>query len=67
MADILLVEQNAEMALSIADRACVMETWRITLSGTGKEAAAAVDAETIFVDKAYQISYKYINGKKIYN
>ena len=44
MADILLVEQNAEMALSIADRACVMETWRITLSGTGKEAAAAVDA-----------------------
>ncbi len=52
------------MALSIADRACVMETWRITLSGTGKEAAAAVDAETIFVDKAYRISYKYINRKK---
>ena len=32
---ILLVEQNAEMALSIADRAYVMETGRITLSGTG--------------------------------
>ncbi|HZK27169.1 MAG TPA: ABC transporter ATP-binding protein [Thermoclostridium sp.] len=34
---ILLVEQNASMALQIADRAYVMETGRITLSGTGKE------------------------------
>ncbi len=34
---ILLVEQNAQMALSIADRAYVLETGRITLSGTGKE------------------------------
>jgi len=45
---ILLVEQNAEMALSIADRAYVMETGRITLSGTGKELAASED-----VQKAY--------------
>ncbi len=30
---ILLVEQNAQMALSIADRAYVLETGRITLSG----------------------------------
>lgn len=36
---ILLVEQNAEMALSIADRAYVMETGRIILSGTGAELA----------------------------
>ena len=36
---ILLVEQNAEKALSIADRAYVMETGEITLSGTGKELA----------------------------
>lgn len=34
---ILLVEQNAQMALSIASRAYVMETGRITLSGTGDE------------------------------
>ena len=34
---ILLVEQNAEKALSIADRAYVMEIGEITLSGTGKE------------------------------
>ncbi len=34
---ILLVEQNAQMALSIADRAYVLENGKITLSGTGKE------------------------------
>ena len=34
---ILLVEQNAQMALSIASRAYVMETGRVTLSGTGDE------------------------------
>lgn len=34
---ILLVEQNANMALRIADRAYVLETGRITMEGTGKE------------------------------
>ena len=34
---ILLVEQNAQAALSVADRAYVLETGRITLSGTGQE------------------------------
>ena len=38
---ILLVEQNAEKALAIADRAYVMETGVITLSGTGAELAAS--------------------------
>lgn len=38
---ILLVEQNAQMALSVADRAYVMETGKITLSGTGKELASS--------------------------
>ena len=42
---ILLVEQNAEMALSIADRAYVMETGRITLRGTGKELAASEEVQ----------------------
>ena len=36
-ATILLVEQNAQAALSIADRAYVLETGNITLTGTGKE------------------------------
>ena len=34
---ILLVEQNANMALSIADRAYVLETGKIVLSGDAKE------------------------------
>ena len=45
---ILLVEQNAQMALSVADRAYVMETGKITLSGTGKELA-----QSDSVKKAY--------------
>ena len=45
---ILLVEQNAQMALSVADRAYVMETGKITLSGTGAELAASDE-----VKKAY--------------
>ena len=34
---ILLVEQNAKMALSIADRAYVLETGRIKMSGNAKD------------------------------
>jgi len=45
---ILLVEQNANMALSIAHRAYVLETGRITLSGNAGELAASED-----VRKAY--------------
>ena len=45
---ILLVEQNAQMALSIADRGYVLETGKISLSGTGKELA-----ESEAVKKAY--------------
>ena len=45
---ILLVEQNAEMALEVADRAYVLESGFITLSGTGKELA-----ESDQVKKAY--------------
>ena len=45
---ILLVEQNASKALKIADRAYVLETGKITLSGTGTELAQSDD-----VRKAY--------------
>ena len=45
---ILLVEQNAEMALEIADRAYVLETGKIKLSGTGKELAQSDE-----IKKAY--------------
>ena len=45
---ILLVEQNAEMALEIADRAYVLESGRIKLSGTGAELAQSDE-----IKKAY--------------
>ena len=47
-ATVLLVEQNANMALSIAHRAYVLETGRITLSGDAKTLAASEE-----VRKAY--------------
>ena len=37
---VLLIEQNANMALKIAHQAYVLETGRITLRGTGKELLA---------------------------
>ncbi len=37
---VLLVEQNANQALNLADRAYVLETGRITKSGTGQELLA---------------------------
>ena len=40
-ATILLVEQNAQMALSIANRGYVMETGRIVTTGTGEELLAS--------------------------
>jgi len=45
---ILLVEQNASMALQIANRAYVMETGSIVLSGTGSELMESDD-----IKKAY--------------
>ena len=45
---ILLVEQNASKALQIADRAYVLETGNVTLSGTGIELAQSDE-----VKKAY--------------
>ncbi|WP_130863972.1 ABC transporter ATP-binding protein [Bacilliculturomica massiliensis] len=45
---VLLVEQNASMALSIADRGYVIETGSIVLSGTGEELAKSSE-----VQKAY--------------
>lgn len=45
---ILLVEQNAHMALSIANRAYVIETGRVTVSGTAEELQASEE-----IKKAY--------------
>ena len=48
---ILLVEQNAQMALSVADRAYVLENGKVSLSGTGEELA-----------KSEQVQKAYLGG-----
>ena len=46
---ILLVEQNANMALSIADRAYVIETGRVILSGTAEELQASEEIKNAYL------------------
>ncbi len=46
---ILLVEQNAQMALSVAHRAYVLETGRIVLSGAAKEIADNPQVKTAYL------------------
>jgi len=46
---ILLVEQNAQMALSIADRAYVLETGRFVLEGPAKEVAANPEVKEAYL------------------
>lgn len=45
---LLLVEQNAQLALSMAHRAYVLETGQMVMTGTGRELLASED-----VRKAY--------------
>ncbi|NLA85885.1 MAG: ABC transporter ATP-binding protein [Clostridiales bacterium] len=46
---ILLVEQNAQMALSIADRAYVLETGKIAISGTGAELSESDEIRRVYL------------------
>lgn len=46
---IFLVEQNANMALAIANHAYVMETGKIALEGTGKELAASEKVQKLYL------------------
>ena len=48
---VLLIEQNANMALKIADLAYVMETGEITLSGTGEELLANEQVKEAYLGK----------------
>ena len=48
---ILLIEQNANMALKTADLAYVLETGRITLSGTGAELLANESVKEAYLGK----------------
>jgi branched-chain amino acid transport system ATP-binding protein len=46
---ILLVEQNANQALKIADKAYVLETGSIVLSGSGQELLSSEDVKRIYL------------------
>lgn len=46
---ILLVEQNANMALSVADRAYVLETGKIVLAGTAKELQESEEVKAAYL------------------
>lgn len=46
---VLLVEQNAKMALSIADRAYVMETGNIVMTGTGAELVNSPEIQKVYL------------------
>ena len=48
---ILLIEQNANMALKIADIAYVLETGRITMTGTGKELLENPEIKAAYLGK----------------
>lgn len=49
---ILLIEQNANMALKVADYAYVLETGRITKHGTGKELLADESIKEAYLGKS---------------
>ena len=48
---VLLIEQNANMALKIADLAYVLETGNITMSGTGAELLADEKVKEAYLGK----------------
>ena len=51
---VLLIEQNANMALKIADYGYVMETGRISLKGTGAELLANEQVKELYLGKSKQ-------------
>ncbi|MBI3149714.1 MAG: ABC transporter ATP-binding protein [Betaproteobacteria bacterium] len=55
---ILLVEQNARMALSVASRALVMERGRFVLEGSAEEVAADPDVQEFYLGLATEESVK---------
>ena len=52
---VLLVEQNAKKALSIADRAYVLETGKITLSGDAKDLINDESVKKAYLGEEYHI------------
>ena len=56
---VLLIEQNANMALRAADRAYVLETGKVTMQGTGEELLADESIKTAYLGK--NSNKKFVN------
>ena len=54
---ILLVEQNAQAALTIADRGYVLETGRMVLQGPASDLLADVEVKRAYLGKDYEAFY----------
>jgi branched-chain amino acid transport system ATP-binding protein len=52
---VLLVEQNVKAALSIADRACVLERGRIVRRSRPDELLAHPDVRSAYLGKGYEV------------
>jgi len=52
---VLLVEQNAHLALQIANRAYVLETGRVALSGSGSELLASEEMRRAYLGSAVRV------------
>ncbi len=53
---IVLSEQNAKLSLAIADRAYVIETGRVALSGTGKELLASPEVAERYLGVGHAVT-----------
>lgn len=56
---VLLIEQNANMALRVADRAYVLETGKVTMQGTGEELLADESIKAAYLGK--NSNKKFVN------
>ncbi len=64
-ATILLVEQNARLALQIADRGYVLQNGRVTLEGSAHELLASEEMKSAYLGRS-AMSTKSTGGKKEY-
>ena len=62
---ILLVEQNANMALKTADLGYVLETGRITMTGAGKELLKNEDVKNALDDEGSQTQRRFVHHEQL--
>ena len=61
---VLLVEQNAHLALQIASRAYVLETGRVALSGPASELLASEEMRRAYLGSAVRVAKESVTGRQ---